>query len=156
MRGALGVLLAAALALTACGGDDDPTVNPGQPAPTGADTPVSSPAMTQPDDYEPPPPDPKRVTVVPGATNLRPQPFDSWAPVGDLQVALRFWGGVAPCFVVGRVDVVESAERVTVTVFAAVDPSAGSVSCIEIAQYQEVVADLQAPLTGRPVVDGAD
>ncbi|MFN2504319.1 MAG: hypothetical protein ABR540_08820 [Acidimicrobiales bacterium] len=150
------LVLASLVVLTGCGRDDTPSVGVGQRPPTGPDTPVSSPGMTQADDYTPPLPVPKRVEVVPGAANLRPQPFESSAPVGDRQVALRFWGGVAPCFVVGLVDVAESAERVTVTVFTAIDPSAGPVACIEIAQYQEVVADLQAPLAGRPVVDGAD
>jgi hypothetical protein len=115
----------------------------------------------------PPPSDPrgaKRVEVVHRAADLRPQPFESAVPLDDTTVAIRFWGGVAPCYVVGRVDVEDRADRVVLRVFTGRDPDAGSDTvCIELAQYQEVVVTLPTPLAGlrgpnavagRPVVDG--
>lgn len=96
-----------------------------------------------------------RVTVVPGAVDLRPRRFDSARPVGDRQLAVRFWGGVAPCSVIGRVDVAETPERVTVTLFGGRDPAPGRVACIELAVYQEVVVDLAAPVGARAIADGA-
>jgi hypothetical protein len=133
-----------------CGADRD-TVGPEVPvpdAPVGTDVPRDDPAL----DGEP---RPIRVAVVPGAVDLRRQPFDAAEPVGDRQLAVRFWGGVAPCSVVGRVDVAETAERIIVTLFVGRDPVPGQVACIEIAQYQEVLVDLGAPVGGRAIADGA-
>lgn len=153
----LGVILAVLLtAAVACGPGDDTTASVGAgaspPTTPSPDTPVGT-------DVPPgrPPADlrPARVTVVAGAVDLRPRPFDSAEPIGGRQLAVRFWGGVAPCSVVGRVDVEETPERVTVTVLVGRDPAQGRVACIELAVYQEVVVDLAAPVAGRTVVDGA-
>ena len=76
-------------------------------------------------------------------------------PVGDRQLAVQFWGGVAPCSVIGRVDVAETPERVTITLFGGRDPRPGRVACIELAVYQEVVVDLAAPVGARAIADGA-
>ena len=149
----LGVLLAAS---AGCGPGDDtsapvgaggaPPTSPAPDSPVGTDVPAGAPGT----DLRP-----ARVTVVAGAVDLRPRPFESAEPVGERQLAVRFWGGVAPCSVVGRVDVVETPDRVTVTVFSGRDPRPGRVACIELAVYQEVVVDLAAPVGGRAIVDGA-
>lgn len=92
---------------------------------------------------------------MPTAVDLQARPFESAVPVGERQVALRFYSGVAPCDVLGRVDVVEAADRVTITLFSGHDPSAGDRACIELAVSNEVLVDLAAPLGGRRIVDGA-
>ena len=117
-------------------------------APSDPDTPVGV-------DVPSGEPRPSRVEAVPGAVDLRPQPFESAVPVGERQLAVRFWGGVAPCSVVGRVDVEETPERVTVTVHGGRDPVPGPVACIELAVYQELIVDLAAPVGGRAIVDGS-
>jgi hypothetical protein len=129
-----------------------------QPSTTLApDTPVSTivppttPATTTP----PSGGQPRRVSPVAGATDLRRQPFESAAAAGAQSLAVRFWNGVEPCYVLGRVDVVETAERVTVTLWTGIGPGAAGMPCIQMAGYYEVVVPLEAPLGTRTVVDGA-
>ena len=98
---------------------------------------------------------PKRVQPVPGATDLRKQPFESAAPTGAQSLAVRFWSGVEPCYVLGRVDVTEAAETVTITLWTGLGPGAAGMACIQMAGYYEVIVQLQGPLGGRTVVDGA-
>jgi hypothetical protein len=140
------VLLAAVSAARGGGGD---VVVPGAPGPDTPSSVHAPPVQPEPDLQ------PTRVPVVPGAVDLRPRPFDSAEALGDGRLAVRFWGGVAPCSVVGRVDVEETAERVTVTLFTGRQPTPEPVACIELAVYQEVVVDLAAPVGDRAVVDGA-
>lgn len=145
----LGLLLAVASAGCGAGGGEVPPAAPAAPvpdAPSGTEVPPAEPGAQV---------RAARVPVVPGAVDLRPRPFDSAQPAGERQLAVRFWGGVAPCSVVGRVEVDETAERVRVTVFSGRDPAPGRVACIELAVYQEVVVELAAPLGARVVVDGA-
>ena len=142
-------MLVGLLLLVGCGpaGDGEVPVAPSDPdTPVGVDVPPGEP---------PAEPRPSRVEVVPGTVDLRPQPFESAVPVGERQLAVRFWGGVAPCSVVGRVDVDETPERVTVTVHGGRDPVPGPVACIEVAVYQELIVDLAAPVGGRAIVDGS-
>ena len=98
---------------------------------------------------------PKRVEPVPGATDLRRHPFQAAAPAGAQSVAVRFWNGVEPCYVLGRVDVTETAEKVTITLWTGLGPGAAGTACIQMAAYYEVIVPLQAPLGTRAVVDGA-
>ena len=150
----VGPLLAAALA--GCGAGGGSSASTGSAGSGGSsvapDTPVGTAV---------PPGDPAggpraaRVPVVAGAVDLRPRPFESAQPVGERQLAVRFWGGVAPCSVIGRVDVTETPERVTVTLYGGRDPGAGQVACIDLAAYQEVVVDLAGPVGGRAIADGA-
>lgn len=98
---------------------------------------------------------PKRVEPVPGATDLRKHAFESAAPAGGQSLAVRFWNGVEPCYVLGRVDVAETADRVTITLWTGVGPGVGGMACIQMAAYYEVIVPLQAPLGTRTVVDGA-
>ena len=122
------------------------------PAASGPDTPVG---VDVPPADPPTEPRPTRVEVVAGAVDLRPQPFESAAPVGERQLAVRFWGGVAPCSVVGRVDVHETPERITVTVQGGRAPTPEPVVCMELAVFQELIVDLAAPVGDRTIVDGA-
>lgn len=97
----------------------------------------------------------QRVQPVAGATDLRKQPFQSATAAGVQSVAVRFWSGVAPCSVLGRVDVSETADKVTITLWTGTGPGAAGMACIQLAAYYETVVQLQAPLGGRTVVDGA-
>ena len=136
-----------------------PRPTPTQPPTTLApDTPVSTvlpppaPSTTIP---APGGGQPKRVQPVAGATDLRKQPFQSAAPAGASSLAVRFWSGVEPCYVLGRVDVSESADKVTITLWTGSGPGTAGMACIQMAGYYEVIVQLQAPLGGRTVVDGA-
>lgn len=134
-----------------------PTQRPTTPAPA-PDTPVSTVVPpTAPSTTIPAPGggQPKRVEPVAGATDLRKQPFQSAAPAGAQSLAVRFWSGVEPCYVLGRVDVSESADKVTITLWTGLGPGAAGMACIQMAGHYEVIVQLQAPLGGRTVVDGA-
>ena len=60
-----------------------------------------------------------------------------------------------PCYVLGRVDVAETAEKVTITLWTGQGPGTAGMACIQMAAYYEVIVQLQAPLGTRPVIDGA-
>ncbi|HEX6595368.1 MAG TPA: hypothetical protein VF045_00430, partial [Acidimicrobiales bacterium] len=120
------------------------------------DTPVST-VVPTPTTIPGPPPggNPQRVSVTPGATALQKHVFESAFASGASSVAVRWWDGVEPCTVLGRVDVAESADRVTITLWTGIGPGAESTSCIALAVYKEVVVPLSAPLGSRTIVDGA-
>jgi hypothetical protein len=127
-------------------------------APSSAVPPVSDTTVPPPTTTVPPPNGgmtPHRVEVVPGAVRLHEQPFESAAAYGSQSVAVRWWGGVAPCDVLARVDVVETATTVTITLWGGTAPGAEDTACIAIAQYKEHIVSLGAPLAGRTIVDGA-
>lgn len=133
---------------------------PAQPATTVAptpDTPVSTivPPTTPSATVPPGAGQPKRVQPVAGATDLRKHVFQSASASGAQSVGVRFWNGVEPCYVLGRVDVAETPSTVTITLWTGSGPAAAGAACIQIAAYYEVVVQLQAPLGTRTVIDGA-
>jgi hypothetical protein len=88
--------------------------------------------------------------------DVRPTSFDA-ATIGgdDRSLTITFWSGVEPCSVLDHVDVAETPDAVTVTLYQGSDPSAGQVACIDIAVLKQVTVTLDHPLVGRDVVDGA-
>ena len=123
-------------------------------ASTGPDTPVSSGPITG----DPPPVDPGPMIVEPrpGMADVLARPFDS-ASVGDddTTVTIDFVSGVEPCTVLDHVDVRYGADEVTITLHEGHDPNAGDVACIEIGVFKQVIVQLDEPLGGRAIVDGA-
>jgi hypothetical protein len=101
--------------------------------------------------------DPTLVTPRPGMAGVRPHAFAAAMEHADGRgVRVAFWGGVAPCFVLDRVEVREAWDSVAITLYAGSDPSAPDAACIEIALLMATDVALSSPLAGRPVVDGAD
>ncbi|MDZ4826270.1 MAG: hypothetical protein SGJ13_07365 [Actinomycetota bacterium] len=155
MRRLLFVMLASVALLAGCGSDDDvETTGPPEPTTTlGPDTAVSSPPVDPGAPAEPG--GAERVEPVGNAVNVNPVSFDpSEAEAVDGGVLIRFWGGVAPCFVLDRYEVEES-EVVTVNLYAGSDPSDPDGVCIELAKQYEVLVPLQSPLANRVVADGS-
>jgi hypothetical protein len=119
----------------------------------GPDTPVSSGPITgdPPDDTGP-------LVVEPrtGMADVYARPFDT-ATVAedDTTVTIDFVGGVEPCSVLDRVGVRYDVSTVTITLFEGRDPNAGDVACIEIGVLKRVVVQLDEPVAGRAIVDGA-
>ena len=134
------------------------TVPPAPPTTVGPDTPVSTvvppPATTVPPG-PPPGGNPQRVSVTPGATALQKHVFETAFASGASSVAVRWWDGVEPCSVLGRVDVSEAADKVTITLWTGIGPGAESRACVAMAVYKETIVSLSAPLGGRTIVDGA-
>ena len=121
----------AAVSYTPCPGDDDPVVT---------------------DPYD----GAQKVEPSPGMAGVNPTAFDK-VVVGDdgRTLTIFFWSGVEPCYVLDRVEVDESRDAITVTLFQGHDPSAGDIACIEIALLKKVVVQLDEPVGARRIVDGA-
>ena len=135
------------LGLTACGNEDDGGVVADDP-----DAPVTAP----PDAGGPAPDGGARVvTPTPGLDGVVNAAIDSVVARAEDELEVRFYGGVAECYGVDRVEVTETDAEVTISVFTGSLPEAAGRACIEIAELQAVVVDLDAPLAGRAVVDGS-
>jgi hypothetical protein len=96
------------------------------------------------------------VTPRPGMADVFARPFDT-ATVSDdgRSVAIDFVSGVEPCSVLDHVDVRARPDAVSITVFEGHDPDAGDVACIEIGVLKRTVVQLDEPVGGRTIVDGA-
>jgi hypothetical protein len=151
-------LLAAALALGACGTDGDDAQAGDGPTATAPTTTADAPASTAPASSAPDgdPGGAERVEPRPGMADVRPVSFDpTEAEATGSAVLVRFWGGVDPCFVLDRYDVVETDEVVAIGLFAGSDPARPGAVCIELAQRYEVEVPLGAPLGDRDLVDAS-
>lgn len=71
------------------------------------------------------------------------------------KVRLTWWSGVAPCTVLDRVKVKETAKKVTITLYEGTSPKAENVSCIMIAVEKTTTVKLKHPVGKRKIVDGA-
>lgn len=136
-------LLVAAVLLTACAeragigadpGPDSPVTNTPFPAPTGTGGALE-------------------VTPSPGLVDVRPQPWDRAQVVGSRRVRVEFYGGVEECEGLDHVDVEETADRVTITLFVGRVPEAEV--CIEIAVLKSVTIEVEESVRGRDIVDGS-
>ncbi len=136
----------AGLGLVACGGGEAPVDAGGPGARSGSTVPGTDPGA----------PVARSVRPEPDTVGLRARPYESAHPVGERGLAVRYWSGVAPCEVLGRVDVAETDTTVVVTLYTGRDGSAPpDVVCIEIALLVEARVELAQPLGSRTLVDGA-
>jgi hypothetical protein len=105
-------------------------------------------------DDETPSGGPQRVEPQPGQLDVRPI---GWQRVkGDgRRLRVLYTSGIEPCYVLDRVEVVESARRVTITLYEGRADLEEDVACIEIAVRKFTVVELEEPLGDRPVKDGA-
>jgi hypothetical protein len=97
-----------------------------------------------------------QVEPRPGMAEARPVAWER-ADVGQdgrtLQVLWR--SGPAPCFVFDHVDLAQSPQAVTVTIYEGRDPkSAASTLCPTILITKATTVALDAPLDGRTIIDG--
>ena len=110
-----------------------------------------------PGDDQPAPGDGATLVVpTPGMAGVRIHPFDHAVAGHDgSKVTVYFWSGVEPCYVLDHVDVAYGSASVAITLYEGHDPDAGDVACIEIALLKKVVVQLDEPLAGRDIADGA-
>jgi len=85
--------------------------------------------------------------------DVRPHVWDRAELVGPARLRLEFYGGVEECEGLDRVEVEESRDAVTVTLFVGRVPTAEV--CIEIAVLKSVTVSVDGPISGREIVDGA-
>jgi hypothetical protein len=127
---------------------DDVVEIPGGDEPVGADA-DDDPLAT-------PVPDAQTVDPDPDAVGLRARPFDS-ATVGDdgRTITIDFVSGVEPCYVLGRIDVDEGPNAVTITLFEGHLDADEDVACIDLGVYKRTTVTLDDPSGDRKIVDGA-
>ena len=142
MRGLLAVLLL----LTGCAG----LAEPGGSAGGSPDDPVVSTPIDQ-----TPQPGPSHQEVEPreGLVDVVPHIWDKVEPVDQRTLRVEFYGGVEECEGLDRVEVKETEDDVTITLYTGRVPEAEV--CIEIAVLKSVEVGLGAPLGDREIVDGA-
>ncbi|MGH8898806.1 MAG: hypothetical protein ACRDZ4_17755 [Egibacteraceae bacterium] len=93
----------------------------------------------------------------PGVANAGPVAWER-ADVGrDGRILQVLWrSGPEPCFVLDRVESVQSPQAVTVTLYEGRDPTlSADAFCPAILVTKAVTVALDAPLGDRKVVDGA-
>jgi hypothetical protein len=103
----------------------------------------------------PPAPDqtPLLVSPRPGLVDVRPRPWEKVEILDERTIEVRFWSGVKECYGVDRVEVEYRETEVAVTVYEGRVPTAEA--CIEIAVLTAVRVNLDEPLAGRQIVEGA-
>lgn len=103
-----------------------------------------------------PMPEPQVVEPDPAAVGLRARPFDT-STVGDdgRTIAIDFVSGIEPCYVLGRVDVDEGPNAVTITLFDGHLDTGEDVACIDIGVAKRTIVTLDVPIGDRRIVDGA-
>jgi hypothetical protein len=90
------------------------------------------------------------------AADVHPLQFDPTKAVASANgVLVRFYAGIAPCFVLDHYTVAETSATVTITLYAGSDQSKPNMVCAQIAVQYEVDVPLKAPLGTRRVIDGA-
>ena len=137
MRAFLVVLLA----LSGCGDESRPAGGPDQPVSStpGAAAP-SVPAVLE-------------VQPRDGLVDVRPHVWERAEPVAPGRIRVEFYGGVEECEGLDRVEVRETADSVSITLFTGRLPEAEV--CIEIAVLKATTVELDSPLRGREILDGA-
>lgn len=110
-----------------------------------------------PDGAEPgqPPEEAQLVEPTPGMEGVHPVEWDA-ASMDGTTVEVSWWSGVAPCTVLDRVEVEETEDVVTITLFEGSEPSDEEVGCIMIAQRKRTIVELSEPVGTRDLVDGAE
>jgi hypothetical protein len=150
------VVFVGALALTACGGDDVKAGAPGSSSTTSTTVAPGGTVSSPPIGRNPIASNggPQRIVPTKDAAGVRPMTFDV-AQVKAVAggVLVRFWNGIAPCFVIDHYTVDETAQTVTVGLFAGHAKGSDNVACAELALRYELKVPLDAPLGNRKIVD---
>jgi hypothetical protein len=149
VRGVVAGGIAAVLLLVACAGRGENRRPPSSQPNPDSDVSTTVPPLSS----LLPEPTPLLVRPRPGLVDVRPNPFEKVVVLDERTLEVRFWGGVEECYGVDRVDLDYGEAEVTVTVYQGRVPAAEV--CIEIAVLKAVRVQLDEPLAGRKIVDGA-
>lgn len=160
MRRLVLVSLAFAVALLA-GACGEPGTDTGGGDPYGGGAPPATPEETDAPVSSTPRPGGdaggKALEVRPqeGLVDIRSHPFEEAKPAPDgRSVRLFFWDGIEQCGGVDHVHIRTAPEEVELTLFLGRNPRAEV--CTEQAVYKVITVELDEPLDGRAIVDGAE
>ncbi|HVF53754.1 MAG TPA: hypothetical protein VNC78_09145 [Actinomycetota bacterium] len=146
------LMLLSALLVGACG-DASTSVgglNPDTPTSGAPDSPVSS----TPDPHATPEPGrPQRVYERDGLVDVMPRIWDKAKQTGPRSLDLVFYSGVEECYGVDHIEVDYGNDSITVTLFEGRVETAET--CIEIAVQKVIAVELDQPIRGRAIHDGA-
>ncbi|MGN9843776.1 hypothetical protein ACTMTI_37195 [Nonomuraea sp. H19] len=99
---------------------------------------------------------PEPVKPTGNAVDVRKVRYTKATPVSKgKKIKLTWWSGVAPCTVLHKVKVKETAKKVTITLYEGTAPKARNMSCIMIAVEKTYTVKLKKALGKRTIVDGA-
>ncbi len=88
-----------------------------------------------------------------GLIGVRTHRLDGMSVVDDTTILLLMTGDPAPCFLVDRVEKVETDSSVELTVYVGSEPD---VACIAIIEEHSTTVTLDQPLGDRTVIDGSN
>jgi hypothetical protein len=100
-----------------------------------------------------PEPTPSLVTPRPGLVDVRPHIWESVKVEDERTLLIQFYGGVEECYGLDHVDVEYASDSITVTLYEGRVREART--CIELAVLKAVRIELDEPVGGREIVDGA-
>lgn len=87
--------------------------------------------------------------------NLQPRSFESALhDETDDSFHVLFWAGREPCYALGDVEVVETADAITVTLYEG-NMRGDDIACPDDAQHASVPIVLELPVGDRVLVDGS-
>jgi hypothetical protein len=138
------VMLTACLLVVACGPGPEGRERQGAPsAPVNTKTPQAQLS-------------PQQMQPRPGMTDVEPVAWDhAHAGEDGRSIHVTWQSGPPPCFVLDHVELTQSAEVVTVTLFEGRDPQRPKRAvCPAILVKKTTTVMLDAPLGGREIVDG--
>jgi len=96
------------------------------------------------------------VVATPGAGEAEPLPVTCIRQVGDKRIRMGFSMPPGPtCYLLDAVQVVESADAVSVRLMVRPDPDPASGACPDRAGRVTTEVDLQAPVADRELLDAA-
>lgn len=122
------------------GGNTDPETDGGTVAPEGKVRGDAPPTGTEPKA---------------GQANLRTITFTDAKAIDKNTIRVNYMAGVAPCDVLDHVEVVYTKKAVTITLYLGSDPKQADAVCPAIAGFYFTDVNLDEPLAGREIVDGA-
>jgi hypothetical protein len=143
---AVALVLSASLSV-ACG---DTGIDAGGTPPPSHDIAVTS----IPSDSPPDPSRPREVEPEEGLVNVTPTVWTKAKVASDeLSARLTWYSGVEECYGLDRAEVDYHERTIDITLFSGSRPEAET--CIELAEKVVTVVELDEPVGGRELVDGA-
>ena len=98
----------------------------------------------------------RSVSTQPGGVDEQPLPIDCIEQIANSRLRIGFSLPAGPsCHILSRVELLESADAVSVALFSAVDDDPNAGACPEEAEMVVTEVDLASPVDDRRLLDGS-